>query len=75
MLSWVFRHRARLGVLYGLTPPPAALAPAPPAPVPAAEEVEEPRTVAREGAAPEAPGTWSRRERWVVLRPMARRSA
>lgn len=75
MLSWVFRHRARLGVIYGLTPLPAGLAPPAPAARPEPEAGGDARTAAREGAAPEAPGSWSRRERWVVLRPMARRSA
>ena len=75
MLSWVFRHRARLGVIYGLTPVPSGIAPLPPAPEPEAHEEAEVRPEALGGACEESPGTLARRERWVLLRPMERRSA
>jgi|GEM_PF-3368079 len=64
MLSWVFRHRAQLGRIYGIPPAeaPVALPAAPPVPRLAAGE---------DGAArPLAPGGWARRRRYVVLRPM-----
>ena len=62
MLSWVFRHRARLGLIYGI--PPAlqvvqGLLPA--APKPDAKPSEEARL---------PPGSWARRRHYVVLRPM-----
>ena len=72
MHSWLFRHRARLRVLYGL-------APADPVEAPAEARVSEP------APAPEGtrrlrtrrnrlvPGTLARRGRWVLVSPMPRR--
>lgn len=77
MHSWLFRHRARLRVLYGLAPQ-AELA----------RPVEERAAPAREDAAPAtsagprrmrtrknrlSPGTLARRGRWVLFAPMPRR--
>lgn len=71
MLSWIFRHRSRLGVIYGISPVlpvPAQLA----APAPR----DDGRTGSETGYAPArgeaslAPGDWARRSRYVVMRPM-----
>lgn len=66
MLSWVFRHRARLRVIYGLAPA-EGLVPC----LPAAKVVEsEPNEQGEAGDKRLAPGHWARRSRYVVLRPM-----
>jgi hypothetical protein len=67
MHSWVFRHRARLRVIYGV----AAERPAEPAPRPAR------RLKPGHGAArgvKTAPGTIRRGATGVTLRPMRRRA-
>lgn len=66
MRSWVFRHRARLRVIYGLPLPLPEDRPAP-------EEVREtaprvkPKKVRRSGL---EPGMVARRGRYVVIAPM-----
>ena len=77
MLSWVFRHRARLGVIYGLTAPEPGLPttdaqpsdgePQPPRP---AEEPVGDRGEPVPVGAEVKPGHWARRARYVLLRPM-----
>ena len=63
MLSWVFRHRARLRVIYGLQP---LAEPVPCLPAAQLAESESGET----GSERLAPGHWARRSRYVVLRPM-----
>lgn len=88
MLSWVFRHRARLGIIYGLSSASAEAA--------AIEACAEPENLQRRyepqsEAPPELlaapreargaptdelePGRWVRRARYVLLRPMRPGSA
>ncbi len=72
MYSWVFRHRRRLQVIYGLAPAPA---------LPEVREGREGRDrsadrpeVAKRQLAPPArlePGDWARRSKYLVIRPMS----
>jgi hypothetical protein len=62
MRSWVFRHRQRLRVIYGVAP--AASAPS----------AAKPRATESRARGLD-PGEWRRTSRHVVLRPMRRRSA
>jgi hypothetical protein len=82
MHSWVFRHRARLRVIYGLGPAPAlpsveapAEQPAEPAPEPLAEDAEEHSSSRKMRTRKHrlTPGTLARRGRWVLFAPMPRR--
>ncbi|MCB9913521.1 MAG: hypothetical protein H6828_00060 [Planctomycetes bacterium] len=76
MHSWVFRHRARLRLLYGLGPEPRRTAPV-------EREEREARAEPRRAAAGarrmrsrkrrRTPGTLSRQGGWVLVTPMARR--
>lgn len=67
MLSWIFRHRQRLGVIYGMAPIPAL----PGARLQAAP-TGGPMAIA-EGEDPVRPGALRRRGRVIELRPMPRR--
>jgi len=65
MLSWIFRHRARLAAIYGAVPAPQLagerfLAPdSPPSPIRRARNLR--------------PGEWRGRGARLEIRPMARR--
>jgi hypothetical protein len=59
MRSWVFRHRSRLRVLYGIAP---------------ASAPERSRD-SKGRSSGLYPGEWRRTSRYVVLRPMRRKSA
>lgn len=63
MLSWVFRHRDRLMLVYGRVPPP-----------PLAGRRFAARSESRDGDGPgrreRIPGTVVRRRRWTVIVPM-----
>ena len=69
MYSWVFRHRRRLQVIYGLTPAPA---------LPEVREGRErgagrPKVTERQ-LAPAThlePGDWARRSKYLIIRPMS----
>lgn len=77
MLSWVFRHRARLGVIYGLTAREPGLGASgaqpsdgePRAPHPAEEPAGDCGEPVQAGGEVK-PGHWARRARYVLLRPM-----
>ena len=72
MHSWVFRHRERLRVVFGLPAPEVAA----PESEPVAAQAGEPEKSSRRensGARPRyAPGTLHRTTRYVVLSPMPR---
>ncbi len=86
MYSWVFRHRARLRVIYGLAPASEALASASTredacaAATSEARDGDEPHFANESNAVkgpdqvgtPERlePGNWARRNSYVVMRPM-----
>ncbi len=66
MRSWVFRHRARLRVIYGL-PFPLPADEAVPEEVPEPAPRARPKKVRRSGL---EPGMVARRGRYVVIAPM-----
>jgi hypothetical protein len=64
MLSWIFRHRQRLGVIYGRTRAPALAGP----------RFSPPRALLSARPADLRPGELARRGRFVELRPMHKRA-
>jgi len=68
MYSWLYRNRARLGVIYGMSSPaPLALEASP-----GAGSLEGCRAPA---GLPPGAGSVLRRQRYVLLKPMPRRTA
>lgn len=68
MLSWIFRHRGRLQVIYGTVAPPRLAGRRFAEPEGEGAAISESRTRAR-------PGELRRRGRHVVVRPLPRRVA
>ncbi len=80
MYSWVFRHRARLRVIYGVGPAPSVAGCKPveqdlgdPDSPQMDERIEEEPGEETQRVSPRErlePGAWARRNAYVILRPM-----
>ncbi len=78
MHAWIFRHRKRLSAVFGMVTGEAALPEDPPRRDARSAGDAAPDVDAADGAVNRLgipPGTVARRERYVVLAPMPRRSA